>query len=188
MVLKTTLCRFSGLRIYPGRGVQFVHRDGTVMLFIHGKARSMYFQRKKAANLAWTTTYRRAHKKDQSTELSKRKRRNLNTKRPRAIVGTSVEEIQKRRQERPDVRAKARELAVREIKDRMKKAKGRGGRRQQLAAVPVVVTSFLAQCRELSASALCNCSCVCKVSSERSFAWPSARVHIIIIFPVNIGT
>ena len=27
---RTTLCRFSGLRIYPGRGVLFVQRDGTV--------------------------------------------------------------------------------------------------------------------------------------------------------------
>lgn len=27
MVLKTTLCRFSGLRIYPGRGILFIRVD-----------------------------------------------------------------------------------------------------------------------------------------------------------------
>lgn len=61
------------------------------MLFIHGKARSMYFQRKKAATLAWTTTWRRAHKKDQSGEQAKRKRRNLTSKAPRAIAGVTLE-------------------------------------------------------------------------------------------------
>jgi Ribosomal protein L24e len=128
------------------------------MLFLNGKARSLYFQRKKAANLAWTTTYRRLHKKDQAGEQTKRKRRNLHSKRPRAIGNLTVEvrvrarishqhwcsrlesyslqtcpapcclvapvacahsatfamqEIEKRRNERPDVRQKQRELAVR---------------------------------------------------------------------------
>jgi ribosomal protein L24E len=62
-----------------------------VMLFISGKSRSMYFQRKKAASLAWTTTWRRAHKKDQSHEQTKRKRRNLGSKKPRAIAGITLE-------------------------------------------------------------------------------------------------
>lgn len=30
MVLKTATCRFSGLRIYPGRGIIFVRVDGQV--------------------------------------------------------------------------------------------------------------------------------------------------------------
>lgn len=32
MVLKTVTCRFSGLRIYPGRGIQFVRTDGSVRI------------------------------------------------------------------------------------------------------------------------------------------------------------
>jgi hypothetical protein len=51
----------------------------------------LYFQKKKAASLAWTTTYRRAHKKDQTGEQAKRKRRNLNSKKPRAVAGVSLE-------------------------------------------------------------------------------------------------
>lgn len=51
----------------------------------------MWAQRKKAATLAWTVTFRRMHKKDQSQEVNKRKRRNLNSKKPRAIVGASLE-------------------------------------------------------------------------------------------------
>jgi large subunit ribosomal protein L24e len=34
MVLKTTLCRFSGLRIYPGKGILFIRTDCTQYLFL----------------------------------------------------------------------------------------------------------------------------------------------------------
>ena len=34
---RTTTCRFSGLRIYPGRGIQFIRIDGAVWLLEHGK-------------------------------------------------------------------------------------------------------------------------------------------------------
>ena len=61
------------------------------LLFLNGKSRSLYLQRKKPANIAWTATYRRAHKKDQAGEATKRKRRNLNSKRPRAIGNLTIE-------------------------------------------------------------------------------------------------
>lgn len=61
------------------------------LLFGQAKSRRMWLQKKKAANLSWTVTYRRMHKKDQSQEVNKRKRRNLNSKKPRAIVGASLE-------------------------------------------------------------------------------------------------
>lgn len=64
-MLKTTLCRFSGLRIYPGRGVLFVRTDSQQYLFLSKKTRKMYINRKRPAKLAWTTLYRKQHKKDQ---------------------------------------------------------------------------------------------------------------------------
>jgi len=63
MVLKTTTCRFSGLRIYPGRGILFVRTDGQQYLFINQKAKGLFNQRKRSAKIAWTTTYRKQHKK-----------------------------------------------------------------------------------------------------------------------------
>lgn len=65
MVLKTTLCRFSGLRIYPGKGVLFIRTDSSQYLFLNKKCRSLFFDRKRPAKLAWTFAYRKAHKKDQ---------------------------------------------------------------------------------------------------------------------------
>jgi len=63
MVLKTTTCRFSGLRIYPGRGILYIRTDGQQFLFINQKCKSFFLQRKRPAKIAWTTTYRKQHKK-----------------------------------------------------------------------------------------------------------------------------
>ena len=60
MVLKTTLCRFSGLRIWPGRGILFIRVDNQQYLFLNKKCKSLYHNRLRPAKLAWTTTYRLA--------------------------------------------------------------------------------------------------------------------------------
>uniref|UniRef100_A0A7S1AME5 Large ribosomal subunit protein eL24-related N-terminal domain-containing protein n=2 Tax=Alveolata TaxID=33630 RepID=A0A7S1AME5_NOCSC len=123
MVLKTTLCRFSGLRIYPGRGVLFVRTDSQQYLFLSKKTRKMYINRKRPAKLAWTTLYRKQHKKDQVTEVTRRKKRSTNKSAPRSIAGVSMEVINKRRQEKPEVRQASRDAAMREVKERAKKLK-----------------------------------------------------------------
>ena len=65
MVLKTTVCRFSGLRIYPGKGILFVRVDSQQYLFLNKKCKSLYHNRLRPAKLAWTVAYRKQHKKDQ---------------------------------------------------------------------------------------------------------------------------
>lgn len=58
MVLKTTLCRFSGLRVWPGRGLLFIRTDNQQWLFLNKKCKSLFHNRLRPAKLAWTTTYR----------------------------------------------------------------------------------------------------------------------------------
>merc|ERR1712087_341514 len=123
MVIKTETCRFSGIRIYPGRAVKFVRSDTQIFTFLESKCRTLFNQRKKPAKLAWTTLYRKQHKKDQTTEVSKKKRRGANKTLSRAIAGASLEVIQKKRAEKPEVRQAARDSALREVKERMKKDK-----------------------------------------------------------------
>jgi large subunit ribosomal protein L24e len=65
MVLKTQLCRFSGLRIYPGKGILFIRVDSQQFLFLNKKCKNLYHNRLRPAKLAWTVTYRKQHKKDQ---------------------------------------------------------------------------------------------------------------------------
>eukprot|EP00775_Hariotina_reticulata_P010935 gene10935-11089_t len=123
MVLKTTLCRFSGLRIWPGRGMLFIRVDNQQYLFLNKKCKSLYHNRLRPAKLAWTTTFRKAHKKDQVAEISRKKRRTANKATARAIVGVSLE-----------VRAATREAAIREVKERAKKAKADKAKAQKAAA------------------------------------------------------
>merc|ERR1712032_524226 len=123
MVIKTETCRFSGLRIYPGRAVKFVRTDTQIFTFLKSKCRTLFNQRKKPAKLAWTSLYRKQHKKDLTTEVTKRKKRGGKATLGRAIAGASLEVIQKKRAEKPEVRQAARDSALREVKERMKKDK-----------------------------------------------------------------
>ncbi|KIZ02742.1 60S ribosomal protein L24-2 [Monoraphidium neglectum] len=134
MVLKTTLCRFSGLRIYPGRGILFIRVDNQQYLFLNKKTKSLYHNRLRPAKLAWTTTYRKQHKKDQVSEVSRKKRRTANKATARALTGASLEVINKRRAEKPEVRQASREAAIREIKERAKKAKAEKAKAQKAPA------------------------------------------------------
>ena len=55
----------------------------------------------------------------------------------RAIAGASLEVIQKKRAEKPEVRQAARDSALREVKERMKKDKERFQKSLTLSSVPV---------------------------------------------------
>ncbi|CAH9071734.1 unnamed protein product [Cuscuta epithymum] len=123
MVLKTELCRFSGAKIYPGKGIRFVRADSQVFLFAQSKCKRYFHNRLKPAKLTWTAVYRKQHKKDHAQEAVKRKRRTTKKPYSRSIVGATLEVIQKKRAEKPEVRDAAREAALREIKERIKKTK-----------------------------------------------------------------
>ncbi|KAG6399795.1 hypothetical protein SASPL_141280 [Salvia splendens] len=101
MVLKTELCRFSGAKIYPGRGIRFIRSDSQVFLFVNSKCKRYFHNRLRSAKLTWTAMYRKQHKKNADAETV----------------------IQKKRAEKPEVRDAAREAALREIKERIKKTK-----------------------------------------------------------------
>ena len=63
MVLKTEVCRFSGLKIYPGHGMRLTKMDSQTFLFLNAKCKRLFNLRLRPAKLAWTTQYRKAHKK-----------------------------------------------------------------------------------------------------------------------------
>lgn len=83
---RTELCRFSGHKIYPGRGIRFIRSDSQVLfflpffckkrnvsiifmissqvfLFINSKCKHYFHNKLKPSKLAWTTMYRKQHKK-----------------------------------------------------------------------------------------------------------------------------
>ena len=74
MVLKTEKCSFSGLRVYPGHGMRLTKQDSSTFLYLNGKCKKLAAQKKKPAKLAWTTTYRKAHKKVRKTRANAREK------------------------------------------------------------------------------------------------------------------
>ncbi|EWM30387.1 60s ribosomal protein l24 [Nannochloropsis gaditana] len=123
MVIKTDMCSFSEYRVYPGHGIRFVRRDSATLVFSTAKTKGLYNQRKKAARLVWTQGWRRLHKKIKVEEIQKRRTRRT-TKFQRAIVGASLEEIKKKRAQKPERNAQ-REAALKEVKERAKAMKAK---------------------------------------------------------------
>ncbi|KAL8925057.1 MAG: hypothetical protein Q9208_003741 [Pyrenodesmia sp. 3 TL-2023] len=126
---------FSGEKIYPGKGKIYVRGDSKIFRFQNGKTESLFLQRKNPRRIAWTTLYRRQHKKGISEEVAKKRTRRT-VKQQRGIVGASLEIIKERRSQRPEARAAARQEAIKagkekkstaESKKKMEKAKSAAG-------------------------------------------------------------
>ncbi|CAD5167937.1 unnamed protein product [Musa acuminata subsp. malaccensis] len=66
---------------------------------------------------------RKQHKKDIHAEAVKKRCRTTKKPYSRSIVGATLEVIQKKRSEKPEVCDAAREAALREIKEQVKKTK-----------------------------------------------------------------
>lgn len=120
MVTKTDPCSFSEYRIYPGRGRKFAAKDGKVYYFFSTKIASLFHQRKKAVKLTWTQAWRRFNKKIKVDEISKRRTKKT-TRVQKAIVGMTLDEIMRRKNEKPEERDKKTEAAKKEVKARQQK-------------------------------------------------------------------
>merc|ERR1719361_1364614 len=115
MVIKTDLCPYTEYRIYPGRGQKFVAKDGKISFFINSKAESLFHQRIKPVKLRWTQAWRRMNKKGKADEAAKKRTRKVQ-KFQKAIVGMSLDDIKKKKAQKPDLRQQAQEAAAKEAK------------------------------------------------------------------------
>jgi large subunit ribosomal protein L24e len=122
MVIKTETCFYTEMKIFPGKGRRLIRRDGKLLAFIDQKSRALYTQKIKAQRLTWTQSCRRLHKKGKVETASKKKGRRT-ARIFRSIQGISVEDIKKRRDAKPEFRKAERDAALRESKERAKKAK-----------------------------------------------------------------
>ena len=75
MVIRTDICTYSELRIYPGRGQRFIAKDGRGFLYLSKKCRVLSLRKVKAQDITWCTAWRRAHKKIKTEEISKKRRK-----------------------------------------------------------------------------------------------------------------
>ncbi|KAF7068630.1 hypothetical protein CFC21_074366 [Triticum aestivum] len=149
MVLKTELCRLSGAKIYPGKGIRFIRSDCQVFLFSNSKCKRYFHNHLKPAKLTWTARFRKQHKKDIHVEAAKKRRRTTKRLYSRSIVGAFLDVIQKKRAgsisshwppkgrlKSPSGVTRRKKWAWGEIKERIKKTKN------EKRAKKVVVTMY----------------------------------------------
>ena len=117
MVIKTDLCNYTEYRIYPGRGQRFVAKDSKISFFINAKAAALFHQRIKPVKLRWTQAWRRMNKKGKADETGKKRTRKA-AKFQKAIVGMSLDDIKKKKAQKPELRQAAKEAAAKEVKAR----------------------------------------------------------------------
>ncbi|PVU96647.1 hypothetical protein BB561_001041 [Smittium simulii] len=113
--MKLEICSFSGGKIYPGRGRVFVRGDSRTFRFLNSKSESLFHQSKNPRKISWTVVYRSLHRKGISEEVSKKRTRRT-VKYNRAIIGLSWDNIQNRKNEKPEVRAASRKTAIEKAK------------------------------------------------------------------------
>ena len=121
MVTKTKTCSWCDLKVYPGKGKEFVAKDGKVFFFASRKAEKFWHNKTKAVKLTWTTAWRRYNKKGTKGDIKKRRRTKKTVRVHKAIVGMSLDEINRRKDKSSDLRKKLREEARKEVQERRKK-------------------------------------------------------------------
>lgn len=139
MVVKTEVCNFSELKIYPGKGVRYISKDCKVPVFLNKKSCRLALRKCKPQKIRWCTAWRRINKKLQTGEIAKKKRKRAR-KIIREIVGMDIETLSKKKNETKEERAAQADKALRQIKERRAKAaktttqKGKGSAPAQKAA------------------------------------------------------
>jgi len=91
---------FSEWKIYPGKGIRYIAKDGKNSLYLSKRTRNFGIRKLKAQRLRWTTAWRRLHKKIKQTDLGKLKKKK-EFKKERAIEGVTLETIKKLKTARP---------------------------------------------------------------------------------------
>merc|ERR1712087_942895 len=118
--MRSEICHFSGLAIYPGHGKTYIKADGKKILLINGKCETLLKNKKNPRKITWTILYRRKHKKGTMTEIDARKRSRRALKTQRGVAGQSWAEIQAKKNQNPALRKAEREKAINEAKRKKK--------------------------------------------------------------------
>lgn len=122
MVVKTEVCAFSEQKIYPGRGIRLITREGKLAVLINKKAKSFFTRKTRGQVIRWTVTWRRLNKKLKTSDAAKKRKRKVK-RIIKDVIGLDREAIRRQRGATNEERDAQREQAIREIKDRKEKEK-----------------------------------------------------------------
>merc|ERR1712227_690920 len=123
--MRTEMCQFSGLKVYPGHGKNYIRADGKRVVLISGKSEVLYKSKKNPRKITWTILYRRKNKKGTMTEIDAKKRKRRTVKTTRGAGSQSWAEIQAKKAQRPEIRKAQKEAAIEKAKAKKKEQAAR---------------------------------------------------------------
>ena len=95
MVIKYLTCEFSDYKIAPGHGLRYAEVNGKTHMFINKKDHRLFKNGKKPLTIRWSLKWRTSHKKGKVEEAKKKVIKQKKERQVKAIVGLSLEEINK---------------------------------------------------------------------------------------------
>lgn len=98
MVVKTEVCNFSEQKIYPGKGIRVITRDGKYLVLSTHKSLAFHNRKTKGQAIRWTVVWRRLNKKIKTDKTNKRRKRKAQRV-VKGIAGMDTEEIRRRQNE-----------------------------------------------------------------------------------------
>merc|ERR1712141_97570 len=123
--MRTEMCQFSGLKVYPGHGKNYIRANGKRVVLISGKSEVLYKNKKNPRKITWTILYRRKNKKGTMTEIDAKKRKRRIVKTVRGAGSQSWAEIQAKKAQRPEIRKAQKEAAIEKAKAKRKEQAAR---------------------------------------------------------------
>ena len=123
MVIKYQTCAFSDYKIAPGHGAKYCEVNGKSHMFINKKVHKFFRRGKKSLKMRWSIKWRTAHKKGRTEEAKKKVQRQKVQKQVKAVVGLSLDEINRIRESLKDERQNdaQRYKYAQEIKEKKKR-------------------------------------------------------------------
>lgn len=119
MVVRTEVCNFSEMKIYPGHGTKVMTRDGSLLVVASHKSLAFLRRKTKGQLIRWTVVWRKLNKKFKS-EKSKLKKKKRATDQVKGISGITREEIQRRLNMSPEEVENQRQRIQLELKQKLK--------------------------------------------------------------------
>ena len=121
-MVKQEICTFSQLRIPTGKGKKYARVDGKVATFLTKKCETHFKAKRNPRLYRWGAIFRKKREKQQKDNKKAKKIVVKTTAVSRGIAGITMDELLKKKNEKPEVRKAKQEAAIRAVKAKKREA------------------------------------------------------------------
>ncbi|XP_063723378.1 large ribosomal subunit protein eL24-like [Symsagittifera roscoffensis] len=115
-MVKQEACTFSLLKIPAGKGKKYARTDGKIAYFLNKKCETHFKLKRNPRLFRWGAVYRRKREKQQKDTKKAKKIVVKSSVLTRGIAGITMDELLKKKNEKPEVRKAKQEAAIRALK------------------------------------------------------------------------